>query len=118
MSPRPDAALSRVADAAPVFAALGDPTRLKLVTRLCRGGPASIARLTEGAGVSRQAVSKHLQALTDAHLVRSTRLGREQIYELDPRRLAVARQCLELISREWDAVLGRLQAFVETPDRR
>jgi DNA-binding transcriptional ArsR family regulator len=71
--------------------------------------------LTEGAGVSRQAVSKHLRALADAHLVRSRRRGRQQIYELDPRRLEAARQCLERISREWDTALGRLKALVEEP---
>jgi DNA-binding transcriptional ArsR family regulator len=113
MSPRRSVALAAVVNAAPVFAALGDPTRLALVTRLCGGGPASIARLTAGAGVSRQAVSKHLRALEQAALVRCTRQGREQIYALEPRRLEAARQCLERISRDWDAALGRLQAFVE-----
>jgi DNA-binding transcriptional ArsR family regulator len=116
MSRSRSAALARVADAAPVFAALGDPTRLALVARLCGGGPASIARLTDGAGVSRQAVSKHLRALADADLVRCTRLGREQIYEVDPRRLGAARQYLERISREWDLALARLKAFVEAGD--
>ena len=116
MSRSSSAALARVADAAPVFAALGDPTRLALVARLCGGGPASIATLTHGAGVSRQAVSKHLRALAEADLVRCTRLGREQIYELEPRRLELARQCLERISREWDLALGRLKAFVEAAD--
>jgi DNA-binding transcriptional ArsR family regulator len=113
MSPRRSAALAAVVHAAPVFAALGDPTRLALVTRLCGGGPASIARLTAGAGVSRQAVSKHLRALEQADLVRCTRLGREQIYALEPRRLETARRCLERISSQWDLALGRLQAFVE-----
>ena len=100
MSPRRSAALTAVVNAAPVFAALGDPTRLALVTRLCGGGPASIARLTDGAGVSRQAVSKHLRALAQADLVRCRRLGREQIYALEPRRLKTARRCLERISRD------------------
>ena len=67
---------SAFAEAAPVFAALGDETRLRIVARLCRGGPASISRLTESAEVSRQAVTKHLRALEDAGLVRSGRAGR------------------------------------------
>ena len=113
MSRRRSGALARAGDAAPVFAALGDPTRLRIVARLSDGGPASIARLTAGTGVTRQAVSKHLRALSNADLVRCTRQGREQIYELAPRRLAAARQCLEQISREWDAALGRLKAMVE-----
>ena len=116
MSPRRSATLAAVVHAAPVFAALGDPTRLALVTRLCGGGSASIARLTDGAGVSRQAVSKHLRALEQAGLVRCTRLGREQIYELAPRRLVAARQCLEQISRAWDTALGRLKTMVEPDD--
>lgn len=113
MSPRRSAALAAVVNAAPVFAALGDPTRLALVTRLCGGGPASIARLTAGAGVSRQAVSKHLRALEQADLVRCTRQGREQIYALEPRRFETARRCLDRISSDWDLALGRLQAVVE-----
>ncbi len=116
MSPRRSAAQAAVVNAAPVFAALGDPTRLALVTRLCHGGPASIARLTAGAGVSRQAVSKHLRALTEADLVRCTRRGREQIYAFEPRRLDTARRCLERISSDWDLALGRLRALVEDGD--
>jgi len=102
-----------VRDAAPVFAALGDATRLSLVTRLCVDGPLSIARLSEGADVTRQAVTKHLNALADAGLARNRRSGRELIWELEPRRLAMARRYLDRISDQWDAALGRLAAFVE-----
>lgn len=69
----------RVSGAAPVFAALGDETRLGLVARLGSEGPLSITRLTERAGVSRQAITKHLCALSDAGLVKSRRRGRERI---------------------------------------
>lgn len=99
--------------AAPVFAALGDETRLRLVARLCAAGPLSITRLSEGAPVTRQAISKHLRALADAGVVRGTRRGRERIWELEPRRLGEARRCLDRISEQWDAALGRLKAFVE-----
>lgn len=99
--------------AAPVFAALGDATRLHLVSRLCAGGPASIARLTQGLGVTRQAVTKHLQVLAEAGLVRGIREGRESSWELQPDKLAEARRSLDLISRQWDETLGRLKAFVE-----
>jgi DNA-binding transcriptional ArsR family regulator len=98
---------------APVFAALGDPTRLALVARLCSGGPLSIARLTEGAGVTRQAVTKHLQVLEGAGLVRGRRTGRESLWALEPRRLEAARRYLEVISRRWDDALERLRASVE-----
>lgn len=107
---------SAFAEAAPVFAALGDETRLRIVARLCRGGPASISRLTESAEVSRQAVTKHLRALEDAGLVRSDRAGRECIWELQTRRLEQVRRYLDQISQQWDGTLQRLRAFVETED--
>ena len=100
-------------EAAPVFAALGDETRLAVIARLCTEGPLSIARLSEGAAVSRQAVTKHLETLAQAGLVRDARLGRERIWQLEPRRLDVARRELDRISAQWDAALGRLKAFVE-----
>lgn len=98
---------------APVFAALGDETRLRIVAQLCRSGPASITGLTEDAGVTRQAVAKHLRILEDAGLVRSTRSGRESSWRLLPGGLADARARLERISQQWDAALERLRAFVE-----
>lgn len=103
---------------APVFAALGDETRFGIVTRLCRSGPASIAGLTEGSGVTRQAVTKHLRILESAGLVRATRAGRESSWQLLPRGFDEARASLELISRQWDAALDRLRVFVEERPRR
>jgi DNA-binding transcriptional ArsR family regulator len=100
-------------DAAPVFAALGDGTRLRLVARLCEDGPLPIVRLAEDADVSRQAVTKHLRALEAARLARSFRRGRERVWELQPARLAEASAHLERISRRWDAAIGRLRAVVE-----
>ncbi len=104
---------ARVRDAAPLFAALGDPTRLGLIARLSSGGPESIARLSRHAGVSRQAVSKHLHVLSDAGLARGFRRGRQHIWELEPGRLADARAHLDRIGAQWDAALQRLEAFVE-----
>jgi DNA-binding transcriptional ArsR family regulator len=104
---------TRLLDAAPLFAALGDATRLRLVARLGQEGPLPVVRLCEGSSVSRQAVTKHLQALAAAGLVSARRCGRERIYCLAPRRLEEARRCLEQISRQWDDALGRLKAFVE-----
>lgn len=114
--PRPRAA-AKLADAAPVFAALGDRTRLRIVARLSEGGPLPIVRLTEGTELSRQAVTKHLNALSDAGLVRSERSGRERVWELQPRRLAEVRRCLDLISAQWEDALDRLRSFVEEDDR-
>ena len=104
---------ARLADAVPVFAALGDPTRLRLVMRLCGGGPLSITVLSEDEPVTRQAITKHLEALQLAGLVRDTRSGRERLWELRPKRLETARRCLESISAQWDDALHRLAAFVE-----
>ncbi len=103
----------RVRDAAPLFAALGDETRLRLLVRLSSGGPGSIARLSAKSQVSRQAITKHLQVLSGAGLVRSSRRGRERIWELEPKRLADAHQYLDRISQDWDDVLERLKRFVE-----
>jgi DNA-binding transcriptional ArsR family regulator len=100
-------------EAAPVFAALGETTRLTLVAKLCTEGPLSIARLSEGSGVTRQAITKHLETLADAGLVHGTRSGRERIWELETRRLERARRCLDEIADHWESAIGRLRAFVE-----
>jgi DNA-binding transcriptional ArsR family regulator len=101
-------------DSAPLFAALGDETRLGVVARLCEEGPLSITRIAEGANVSRQAVTKHLRVLEGAGLVKGTRDGRENVWKLEPRRLSEARRLLDVISHEWDDTLDRLRAFVES----
>jgi DNA-binding transcriptional ArsR family regulator len=112
MSPRSSRATS-VGETAPLFAALGDETRLKLVDRLSSGGPLPITRLTAGSGVTRQAVTKHLTILAGAGLVRDFRRGRERIWQLESRRLVDARRRLDEISQRWDAALDRLKKFVE-----
>lgn len=104
------------AHAAAVFAALGDATRLAIVARLSAGGPQSIIRLTDSVDVSRQAVTKHLEALAEAGVVRSTKEGRERIWELETRRLSEAQRYLDDISSQWGRAIDRLRAFVETDD--
>jgi DNA-binding transcriptional ArsR family regulator len=104
---------SRSGRPAPLFAALGDETRLRLVSRLCRSGPQSIARLTDGSSVTRQAIAKHLRVMEHARLVHCTRRGRESVWELDRQRLSDARHYLDQISAQWDDALARLRAFVE-----
>lgn len=100
-----------------LFAALGDENRLRLVDQLCSDGPMSASRLTDGladgATISRQAVTKHLQKLEGAGLVRSRREGRERLWQIEPPRLDEARLYLEMISAQWDAAIGRLRRFVE-----
>jgi DNA-binding transcriptional ArsR family regulator len=99
--------------AAPIFAALGDPTRLALVDRLCAEGPGSISRLTEGTQVTRQAITKHLRVLAGAGLVKDVRRGRERIWELEAGPLEDARAWLDQVSARWDSALERLKALVE-----
>jgi len=117
MSRSRSATAVKFSEAAPVFAALGETTRLTLVAKLCTEGPLSIARLSEGTGVTRQAITKHLITLEHAGLVHGNRSGRERIWELETKRLEKARRCLDQISNQWDAAIMRLQAYVEAkPD--
>ena len=109
-----ETAVAREARAtAPLFAALGDQTRLRIVRRLASGDSLSIAALTAGTGVTRQAISKHLAVLDEAGLVRSEWRGRERMWALNAVRLDAARRSLDTIAAQWDAGLARLKAFVE-----
>jgi DNA-binding transcriptional ArsR family regulator len=105
---------SRLATRALIFAALGDETRLLMLTRLCDGQPQSISSLTAGTRLTRQAVTKHLQVLANAGVVRSARSGRESLFELEPQPLEEVRNYLDHVSRQWDDALARLKAHVET----
>lgn len=100
-----------------MFAALGDTTRLGLVRRLSAEGPLSITRLSEGSGITRQAITRHLDALGNVGLVRDSKEGRERVFSLDLKRVEVARQYLDHVSAKWDAAAARLKAFVEDDDR-
>ena len=106
-------ALRRTRTSAPIFAALGDSTRLQIIGRLATGEPLSIATLTTGTGVTRQAITKHLLVLGHAGLVRSKWRGRERKWELTPLRLHGVRHTLDEICAQWDDALGSLKAFVE-----
>jgi DNA-binding transcriptional ArsR family regulator len=103
----------KVGEAVPVFAALADATRLRLVGRLSVDGPLSITHLSQGTGVTRQAITRHLYTLGDAGLVRNARRGRERVWELDLKRLEKARQYIDQVSAQWDAAADRLKALVE-----
>ena len=113
MSPSRGAAALKATEAVPVFAALADSTRLNLLGRLSVEGPLSITRLSEGTGVTRQAITRHLYTLGGAGLVRHARRGRERVWELDLKRLEKAQRYLDQISAQWDSAAARLKAFVE-----
>lgn len=98
---------------APLFAALGDPTRLGLVDTLSDGTTRSISQLAEGAQMSRQALTKHLKVLESAGLVANDRVGRETHYRLQPEQLGAARDYLDSVSAHWDAAIRRLKGFLE-----
>lgn len=105
-------AASVVAEA-PLFDALGDPNRLRIVTRLCDGGPCSTAQVTQVVEVSRQAATKHLLLLEAVGLVSSERHGRERIWRIEAKRLSDASDYLTALSKRWDAAIDRLRAYVE-----
>ncbi|MGB0134033.1 ArsR/SmtB family transcription factor [Dokdonella sp.] len=111
-------ALGRLLEEAPetanIFAALGDPTRLGLVTRLSNGSQCSISQLAENSTLTRQAITKHLRVLEDAGVVSSRKSGRENLYALNPQRLHDATAYMDVVSRQWDQALGRLKSFVES----
>jgi DNA-binding transcriptional ArsR family regulator len=120
MSPRPRTGpkslplkQSAVRSAAPVFAALGDETRLRIVAILCAGGALSITQLTTGTEITRQAVTKHLHVLAGAGMVRHVKVGRERLWEFEPTPVMEARRSLDAIGHEWDYALRRLKIAVE-----
>ena len=101
---------------APLFAALGDETRLKLVARLCDRSPSSISKLAHGMPITRQAITLHLQVLEKVGVVRGEMSGRERLFELNPKPLGQAKDYLVLVSNQWDNALARLKKHVERPE--
>jgi len=105
--------MTALRSSAAVFAALGDETRLRLIALLCAGGAMSIAQLTSGTDITRQAVTKHLHVLAQAGLIHDFRLGRERLWEFERTQLDEARRSLELIARQWEQALLRLKLALE-----
>jgi DNA-binding transcriptional ArsR family regulator len=103
----------RVAVGAPLFDALGDPNRLRIIVRLCDLGPSSTSQVTSLIPVTRQAATKHLQLLESAGLVTSSRRGRERVWTVQTEPLARASDYLTYLSRRWDAAVNRLRAYLE-----
>lgn len=109
----PDASAAKRRLHAGAFAALGDETRLALIAALSAGEQRSIAQLTGGTRLTRQAVTKHLRVLEHAGIVHCARSGRERRYGLDPAPMKELEEYLRRVSEQWDNVLLRLKAFVE-----
>lgn len=101
------------ASPAPVFAALGDGTRLSLLQKLSDGRTRSIATLSADTCLTRQAITKHLRVLEHAGLVSSSRAGRESRYTFRPEPIAEIRSYLETVSAQWDGALSRLRSLGE-----
>src|SRR5258707_3841037 len=97
MSPRRKAAPTNKSlhHCAPIFAALGDEMRLRLIAALCVGGAMSITQLTSGTDITRQAITKHLDVLAAAGLVRGVKNGRERPWGVEAPQLGEARRSLE-----------------------
>jgi DNA-binding transcriptional ArsR family regulator len=107
-------AQAAVVESAPgVFSALGDPNRLRIITRLCDGGPCSTTEVTQVVSVTRQAATKHLLLLEAVGLVSSQRQGRERIWRVQPKPLTDASEYLTALSQRWDRAIDRLRAYVE-----
>jgi DNA-binding transcriptional ArsR family regulator len=111
--------MSRAAERAVVgvFFALGDETRLSVVTKLGAGAALSATALSQDAEVTRQAIAKHLSVLEEAGLVTHEKQGREVLYVLESKRLEQAQTFLEGISAGWDRAIARLRGMVEEPER-
>src|ERR1700680_1105611 len=114
MSPRRSSASAAKAlhGCAPIFAALGDEMRLRLIAALCVGGAMSITQLTAGTDITRQAITKHLDVLAAAGLVRDVKVGRERLWEFESAQLDEARRSLEAIAQQWDHALAKLKLAV------
>jgi len=96
-----------------VFHALGDPIRLKMVERLVRSQPCTIAAVSHGLGITRQGARKHLQVLVDAKLVVLEPRGREVHVRLETGALERAKAFIAGLERQWDRRLEALRRFVE-----
>jgi len=103
----------RASSVAPAFAALGDPTRLKMLQRLGREGPQNITSLAAKVDITHQAVSKHLRVLENAQLISSTRNGRDRIWAIEADSMKDLHAFLDDISGQWDMALRALRKMVE-----
>lgn len=95
-----------------VFKAIADPTRRE-VLRLLAENERPIAEIAEHFAMSRTAVTKHLQILTEAELISGRKEGREKIYRLHPEPLTEVKQWLSYYEKFWENKLSMLKHLVE-----
>ncbi len=93
---------------------MGDATRLSLLAKLRGGTQHSIADLTRGTKLTRQAVTKHLRVLERVRIVHGTHAGRESLFQMVPQSIHDMQAYLQAVSQEWDSALARLKLFVES----
>jgi DNA-binding transcriptional ArsR family regulator len=100
-----------------MFKALADPTRRAIFERLARDGEQTVHALTDRAGVSQPAVSKHLAVLKIACLVRDRRHGRETHYSAQPQALAPMIHWISLYGAFWHERFDRLESLLKRMDK-
>lgn len=100
----------------PIFAALADPMRRKLLMNLAENSPKTATQLAEEYPITRQGILKHLDILEGAGLVVVYQKGREKRYSLTPEPLNEVDQWIRDISAKWDERLLRLKNFLENED--
>jgi DNA-binding transcriptional ArsR family regulator len=94
-----------------LFKALSDPTRRAIFEHLSRDGEQTVHSLTDRAGVSQPAVSKHLGVLKHARLVRDRHEGRETHYSVQPHALAPLIDWISLYGAFWRKRFDRLESL-------
>jgi DNA-binding transcriptional ArsR family regulator len=100
-----------------LFSTLADPTRRAIFERLCREGELTVRALTNRAGVSQPAVSKHLGVLKHAGLVRDRRDGRQTHYRAEPKGLAPLIDWMSFYGAFWRNRFDRLEDLLKRMDQ-
>ena len=101
-----------------LWAALAEPSRLRVLDALLDHGDATPTMLAKELPISRQAVTKHLAVLGRSGLVDARRQGREMHYAVEPKRLAEAARQLNAVAAQWDLRLAAIKRIAEAVHAR